>query len=154
MHAVNPRSAIAAGASVHARHWDLDPAITFLNHGSFGACPRPVLEAQRRWRERLESEPVRFMVRELEPALDAARGALAAFVGARADDLVFVPNATTAVSTVLACLRLAPGDELLTKGLLRLEHRTRARAEGAVVQIGDRGVERPVVGERMRSRNG
>ena len=100
--------------SALARHWALDPSVTFLNHGSFGACPRPVLAAQQRWREQLEAEPVRFMVRELEPALDAARAALAAFVGARAEDLVFVSNATTAVSTVLASLSFAPGDELLT----------------------------------------
>ncbi|MBM3984753.1 MAG: aminotransferase class V-fold PLP-dependent enzyme, partial [Planctomycetes bacterium] len=104
----------AAPWSEHARHWALDPAVTFLNHGSFGACPRPVLAAQQRWRERLEAEPVRFMVRELEPALDAARAALAAFVGARPQDLAFVPNATTGVSTVLASLALQPGDELLT----------------------------------------
>jgi isopenicillin-N epimerase len=101
-------------ASDLARHWTLDPAITFLNHGSFGACPRPVLDAQQRLRERLESEPVRFMVRELEPALDAARATLCAFVGARPADLVFVPNATTGVNTVLASLSFAPGDELLT----------------------------------------
>jgi isopenicillin-N epimerase len=99
--------------SPFAHLWALDPSITFLNHGSFGACPRPVLAAQQRWRERLEAEPVRFMVRELEPALDAARAALADFVGARPDDLVFVPNATTGVNTVLAGLPLAPGDELL-----------------------------------------
>jgi len=100
--------------SPYAHLWSLDPAITFLNHGSFGACPRVVLAAQQRWRERLEAEPVRFMVRELEPALDAARAALADFVCARPEDLVFVPNATTGVNTVLAGLPLAPGDELLT----------------------------------------
>ena len=104
---------MGSGPSALARHWALDPAVTFLNHGSFGACPRPVLAAQQRWREQLEAEPVRFMVRELEPALDAARAALAAFVGARAEDLVFVSNATTAVSTVLASLSFAPRDELL-----------------------------------------
>jgi len=100
--------------SPHARHWALDPQVVFLNHGSFGACPRPVLAEQQRWRERLEAEPVRFMVRELEPALDAARAALAAFVGARPRDLAFVPNATAGVSSVLASLALRPGDELLT----------------------------------------
>ena len=99
--------------SPFARHWTLDPDVAFLNHGSFGACPRPVLASQQRWRERLEAEPVRFMVRALEPALDAARAALAAFVGARPDDLVFVPTATTGVNTVLAGLPLQPGDELL-----------------------------------------
>jgi isopenicillin-N epimerase len=92
-------------------HWTLDPAVTFLNHGSFGACPRAVLESQRRWRDRLEREPVHFMVRELEPALDASRAAVGAFVGADPDDIAFVPNATTGVNTVLD---FAPGDELLT----------------------------------------
>ena len=95
-------------------HWTLDPKVTFLNHGSFGACPRPVLEAQDRWRARLEAEPVRFMVRELEPGLDAARAAIGAFLGADPDDIAFVPNATTGVNTVLRSLALKPGDELLT----------------------------------------
>ncbi len=95
-------------------HWTLDPDVAFLNHGSFGACPRPVLEAQNRWRARLESEPVRFMVRELEPALDAARAAVGEFVGVDPDDVAFVPNATTGVNTVVRSLDLSPGDELLT----------------------------------------
>ncbi|HYM52066.1 MAG TPA: aminotransferase class V-fold PLP-dependent enzyme [Candidatus Dormibacteraeota bacterium] len=100
--------------SEHARHWALDPAVDFLNHGSFGATPRVVLAAQQTMRDRLEAEPVRFMVTEFEPALDAARAALGAFVGADPDDLAFVSNATTGVNTVLRSLRFAPGDELLT----------------------------------------
>lgn len=94
--------------------WSLDPEIAFLNHGSFGACPRPVLEAQARQREQMEREPVRFFLRELEAQLDQARAALADFVGADADDLAFVPNATAGVNTVLRSLALEPGDELLT----------------------------------------
>jgi isopenicillin-N epimerase len=96
------------------RFWGLDPAIIFLNHGSFGACPLPVLEAQQRLRERIEREPVRFFVRELEELLDKARRELAAFVGADPGDLVFVPNATYAINSVLRSLDLNPGDELLT----------------------------------------
>ena len=95
-------------------HWTLDPDVAFLNHGSFGACPRDVLAVQSRLRERLEAEPVRFMVTELEPALDAARAVIGEFVGADPDDIAFVPNATTGVNTVLASLDLSPGDELLT----------------------------------------
>jgi isopenicillin-N epimerase len=97
-----------------SRHWPLDPGIDFLNHGSFGACPSVVLEAQRQIVQRLEREPVSFMLRELEPALDSARAALAELVGADADDLAFVTNATTGVNTVLRSLSLSPGDELLT----------------------------------------
>jgi isopenicillin-N epimerase len=96
------------------RLWTLDPGVTFLNHGSFGACPRVVLEAAQRIRERVEREPVRFLVAELEPLLDEARAAVGALLGAAADDLAFVPNATAGVSTVLRSLDLAPGDELLT----------------------------------------
>ncbi len=94
--------------------WLLDPAIDFLNHGSFGACPRAVLERQAAWRERMEAEPVRFLAHDLEGLLDEARDAVASFVGARPDDLAFVPNATTGTATVLRSLRFGPGDELLT----------------------------------------
>jgi isopenicillin-N epimerase len=93
--------------------WTLDPAIDFLNHGSFGACPRPVLEVQQRLRDELEREPVRFLARELEDRLAEARAALGTFLGADPDDLAFVPNATTGVNTVLRSLELGPGDELL-----------------------------------------
>jgi len=95
------------------RHWLLDPTVVFLNHGSFGACPRPVLASQNEWRERLERQPLQFLVRELEMHLDTARAVLADFVGADAADLVFVPNATTGVNTVLRSLAFQPGDELL-----------------------------------------
>ncbi|MGL5196805.1 MAG: hypothetical protein ACRC8Y_24705, partial [Chroococcales cyanobacterium] len=81
-------------------YWSLDPQITFLNHGSFGACPFPVLEAQEQVRQQLEQEPVRFFVREFEPLLDQAREQLAQFVGVDTRDLVFVPNASTGVNSV------------------------------------------------------
>jgi len=91
----------------------VDPGVLFLNHGSFGSCPRPVLEYQRQLRDRLEQQPVRFLVRELEGLLDQAREGLAHFVGAQAENLVFVQNATSGVNTVLRSLRFQPGDELL-----------------------------------------
>jgi isopenicillin-N epimerase len=93
--------------------WSLDPRVTFLNHGSFGACPIPVLDAQRRFRDRMEREPVRFLSRDLPQLLDEARAALAAFVGVGPDDLAFVPNATTGVNTVVRSLRFERGDEIL-----------------------------------------
>jgi isopenicillin-N epimerase len=88
--------------------------VTFLNHGSFGACPKQVLEFQQRLRLQLEHEPLRFFGREWEPLLDDARSKLAAFVGADAQDLVFVPNATTGVNSVLRSLTFSPEDEILT----------------------------------------
>ena len=100
--------------SEHARHWTLDPDVDFLNHGSYGAAPRVVLDAQAEWRARIEREPVRFMAESLEPAMDHVRAVLGAFVGADANDVVLLPNATTGVNTVLRSLRLQPGDELLT----------------------------------------
>lgn len=108
------RTVKAAETMVAAAHWTLDPAIDFLNHGSFGACPSPIREAQRRFQDQLEAEPARFMVRELEPLLDLARGRLAAFLGAAPADLAFVTNASMGICTVLASLDLSPGDELLT----------------------------------------
>ncbi len=93
--------------------WLLEPGLGFLNHGSFGACPREVLDVQAELRARLERQPVTFLVREIEGRLDAAREVLAEFVGAAPGGLVFVPNATTGVNTVLASLELAAGDELV-----------------------------------------
>src|SRR5262249_11688030 len=86
--------------------WSLDPTISFLNHGSFGACPLEILQTQRRYRDQLEREPVRFFVRELEGLMDAARSDLAVFVGADPEGLVFVPSATSGVNTVLRSLQL------------------------------------------------
>lgn len=93
--------------------WCLDPSIAYLNHGSYGACPRAVLERQRSLQLEMEREPVDFLSRELPGRLQSARSALARFVGAETADLVFVPNATTAVNAVLRSLEFAPGDEVL-----------------------------------------
>src|SRR5262245_61843457 len=95
------------------RLWPLDPAVTFLNHGSFGSCPNAVLEFQQDLRARLEHQPIKFLVRELEPLWDRARQELAHFLNADPDGLVFVPNATSGINTVLRSLRFEPGDELL-----------------------------------------
>src|SRR3954454_5856930 len=94
--------------------WRLDPSVTFLNHGSYGACPEPVLAAQRALGDRLEAEPVRFLSGDLPALLDDARAAVGRFLGADPGGLAFVANATTGYNAVLQSLRFAPGDELLT----------------------------------------
>ncbi|MBT6272721.1 MAG: aminotransferase class V-fold PLP-dependent enzyme [Chromatiales bacterium] len=93
--------------------WSLDPAVDFLNHGSFGACPIAVLERQSELRAELEREPVDFLTKRHGTLLDGARHALAAFLGCAINDLVFVTNATTGVNTVLNSLHLGDGDEVL-----------------------------------------
>ena len=93
--------------------WVLDPDVTFLNHGSFGATPISVLEDQNDWRRRLESNPVRFFDEEYHPALEDARERLVGFVGGRAESTVFVNNATTGVNCVLSSLGLREGDEII-----------------------------------------
>lgn len=100
--------------SEFGRFWMLDPAVVFLNHGSFGACPMPVLAAQQEWRDRLERQPLQFLGNDLERLLDDAKLELATFVNCSAADLAFVANATSGVNTVLRSLKFEPGDELLT----------------------------------------
>jgi isopenicillin-N epimerase len=94
--------------------WLLDGDVAFLNHGSYGATPRPVMDGQVALRIQLEREPVTFLWRRLPELAAQARSLIAAFVGADADGLAFVTNATTAVNTVLASLApsLSPGDRL------------------------------------------
>ncbi|MCC6660449.1 MAG: aminotransferase class V-fold PLP-dependent enzyme [Phycisphaerales bacterium] len=96
-----------------ARHWGLDPEVVYLNHGSFGACPRAVLEAQSALRARVERDAVRFYAMDYDGLMDGAREAAGAFVGARAGDIVPVPNATTGVAAVVASFPLEDGDEVL-----------------------------------------
>jgi isopenicillin-N epimerase len=124
--------------SAFAPLWPLDPAVDYLNHGSFGACPSAVLDEQARLRWEMEREPVDFLWRDLPRRLAQARQALGAFVGAAPDDLAWVSNATAGVNAVLRSLELRPGDELLTTdhvyGACRraLEHAA-ARAGARVV---------------------
>jgi isopenicillin-N epimerase len=91
----------------------LDPDVTFLNHGSFGACPRAVFERYQAWERELERQPVEFLGRRSHALLRDARLALAASLNADVDELVFVPNATTAVNAIARSLPLRPGDEVL-----------------------------------------
>jgi isopenicillin-N epimerase len=92
----------------------LDPTVTFLNHGSFGATPRAVFAVYQEWQRRLEEQPVLFLGREIGGHLAEARRALGAYVHADPADLVYVPNATFGVNVVAHSLPLGPGDEVLT----------------------------------------
>ena len=95
----------------------LDPDVCFLNHGSFGATPEPVMSAYQDWQRELERQPVEFLGRRLERLLAAARDQLAGFLGARPQDFAFVQNATTGVNVVARSIRLAPDDEVLATDL-------------------------------------
>jgi isopenicillin-N epimerase len=96
-----------------AAQFFLRPDMTFLNHGSFGACPAPVFATYQQWQRELEYQPVEFLGRRIPGLLAEARAALGAYVGATADDLTFVPNATHAINIVARSLDLQPGDEVL-----------------------------------------
>ena len=115
--------------------WPLERTVAHLNHGSYGAVPLPVLDEQQSWRDRMECNPVRFFTRELPDALGQARAEVATFLGAAPEGIAFVPNATTAVSTVLAALPLSPPDALLVTdhayGAVRIAAARAARRTGA-----------------------
>jgi isopenicillin-N epimerase len=95
----------------------LDPSVTFLNHGSFGACPRAVFERYQEWQLELERQPVLFLMRRINGLLGDARAALAAYVGCDPDDLVFVPNVTSALNVIARAVGLGPDDEILATNL-------------------------------------
>jgi isopenicillin-N epimerase len=92
----------------------LDPDIIFLNHGSFGAMPKPVFDVYHDWQMRLEHQPVRFLGRDLNDFLFVARQQLGEYLHASAEDLVFIPNATHGVNIVARSLNLEPGNQILT----------------------------------------
>ncbi len=94
--------------------FQLDPAVVFLNHGSFGACPRPVFQVYQDWQRRLEQQPVAFLGRELNEQLKIARQQVGNYLNVDGNDLVFVPNATYGVNVVARSLKLQPGDEILS----------------------------------------
>lgn len=91
----------------------LDPDVIFLNHGSFGATPKPVFETYQRWQLELERQPVEFLGRRYHALMDEVRGELGRYLDADPDDLILVPNATTGINTIARSLNLAPNDEIL-----------------------------------------
>lgn len=92
----------------------LDPEIVYLNHGSFGACPKPIFDNYQYWQLELEREPVQFIQKKLDGYLSNAKKALGDFVGCDAKDFFFVPNPTVAINTIMRSLALQPGDEILS----------------------------------------
>lgn len=100
---------------VAAELFQVRPDLTFLNHGSFGSCPRPVFAAYQEWQRKLEADPIEFLGRQLDDLLRAAREPLGAYVGTQADNLVFVSNATFGTNIVARSLvqALQEGDEVL-----------------------------------------
>ena len=124
------------------QHWALDTELVFLNHGSFGACPKPILALQSSLRQQMEASPVQFLWRHLESRLQPVRQTLAGFVGARPRDLVFVTNATCAVNAVVRSWPLRRNDAVLTTNLdynacrnVLTESARRAGAKVIVAQI-------------------
>jgi isopenicillin-N epimerase len=129
--------------------WPLDPAATYLNHGTVGVVPIRVAEAQQVWRDRIERHPAKFMLRDLwsftgsaasgPTLMRQAAAEVAAFAGARGEDLVFVDNTSTGVSAVLQSMTFHPGDEILVTdhiygGLLTAVNYI-ARRSGATARV-------------------
>lgn len=136
--------------SAVAHHWRLDPDLVFLNHGSFGACPTPVVEAQQKMRDRIEREPVSFFCDELFHQTDRSRRAIASLTGGRPEDYAFLANATQSVATVLdnalqgiglpGGKPLGPGDEILINSheypaCQNIIRRAAARAGAKIVSV-------------------
>jgi isopenicillin-N epimerase len=96
------------------RHFLLDPSVIFLNHGSFGATPRPVFRAYQRWERELERQPVEFLGRRCTELMAGARGVLGTFLGTAADNLVYTQNVTISINIVARSLELGKGDEVLS----------------------------------------
>jgi isopenicillin-N epimerase len=119
-------------------HWLLDPKVSYLNHGAFGATPSRVMEGRFSWLEEIEREPVQFYDHVLGPQLEEARKALGAFVGAPSDRLVFASNATTGINTALAAQSLSDNDEILLTdheyGATRNATRHYAQQSGAALR--------------------
>jgi isopenicillin-N epimerase len=110
---VNENLAQLARSASPPADWALDPTVTYLDHGSFGACLRGILDIQQGWRRKLEAHPVRFLTSELEDLLDWTRSELASYVEVDADDLALMTNTTAAVNTVLRSLQFDRGDEVI-----------------------------------------
>ena len=92
------------------KHFSLDKSITYLNHGSFGACPKPIFDNLIMWQKKLENEPVKHLVFDIYPLLEKSREALGKYIGCHKDDIIFSPNPSTALNTVIKSLKLKKDD--------------------------------------------
>jgi isopenicillin-N epimerase len=92
----------------------LDPEVIFLNHGSFGATPKPVFKTYQQWQRRLEKQPVKFLDREIQRYFSTARQSLANYLKSDPLDLVYIPNATFGVNIIARSIDFQPGDQVLT----------------------------------------
>jgi isopenicillin-N epimerase len=122
-----------------ASSWAMDPGLAYLNHGSFGATPVRVLRQQQAWRDAMERNPVGFLAYQLPELLDAVRKRVATFLGADEEGVVFVDNATSGTQTVIAQMRLAPGDEVVATDhsypAVLIQLRRAVESAGAVLTI-------------------
>ena len=94
--------------------FSLDPSVTFLNHGSFGACPKVVFETLIKFQKKLEFEPVKFLAHDIYHYLKESRQALSKYINCGSEDIAFFPNPSTALNTLIRSLDLNHGDEVLT----------------------------------------
>jgi isopenicillin-N epimerase len=96
------------------KHFLLDRSVTFLNHGSFGATPKPVFKEYQRWQRELENQPVEFLGRRFAGLMAESRVALGEYLGAQANNLIYTQNVTISLNIVARSLDLGVGDEVLT----------------------------------------
>src|SRR5215204_2587671 len=96
------------------KHFLLDPSVTFLNHGSFGATPKPVYREYQRWQREMEKQPVEFLGRRIPQLLADSRAELGKYLGTSGDNLVYTQNVTVALNIVARSIALGAGDEVLT----------------------------------------
>ena len=92
----------------------LDPDTIYLNHGSFGACPKVIFDSLTSWQKRLEEDPVKLLEFDVSDHIENSREALSKYIHCHKDDIVFFPNPTTALNTIIKSLDLQPDDEILT----------------------------------------
>ena len=123
--------------AIERSHWQIDPQLAFLNHGSFGACPKAILEKQRTIQDLMERSPVAFFLRELAPLIKQSKHKLAAFLDADVEGLVQVVNASEGVSTVLNSVHWQSGDEVIitTHTYLACKHMVEALVQRFGIQL-------------------